>query len=325
MASDADEFVIDYWVTGACDMECPFCYGARRPVSKTIRRKDGKKKEIREYVPSEETIALTNSTAARPEMRLEQAKYVLEKLHRVGARTISIGGGEPLVRTDISEIIHFARSLGALVYLSTNGTYLMRRYSDFETAIDVLGLPLDGPTVEVNARMGRRSYLLANVEEILRYFKCHPPIHLVRVGTVLSKVNAQDMMAIGNFLFRNSAIRAPDVWRIYQFERIGRGRSNQELYKISDAEFNDICRSLIAAFPQANIRPRSNAAHKDAYFFVTPDGVLQIVDETHHISIADLLTVDQNHLVNLLSLHSHTSIKANLNRDWLDDHIRYLR
>ncbi len=75
---------------------------------------------------------------------------------------------------------------------------------------------------------------------------------------------------------------------------------------------------LETAFPEANLRPRSNETHLNAYFFITPDGMLQVVDRTKHVSVADLLAINDEQLQNVIDSRYETVDKANQNRTWLN-------
>lgn len=312
-----ERFIVDVWPTGKCDMECPFCYGADVPVD-TIPQVDlaGQRKMIPQYAPTQEVIALTGQNELRGEMQPDQVRAVISKLKAVGVDTLNIGGGEPLMRPETPEFIQFAHEAGLEVYLSTNGTFFKKQYDRVKDNISVLGLPLDGSTPEMNVEMGRREYTHKNITDILKYFKQNPPTHRVKVGTVVSKINIADVEQIGELLFNDPELYHPDVWRIYQFEALKEGSKNKELYEIGDAEFDDATKRLMARFPQATISPRSNNEHSNAYFFVTPDGTLQIVD-TKHKSIADLLTMGTEELSRLITDFKETQSRASANRKWL--------
>ena len=313
------DFVFDYWPTGQCDMQCPFCYGAQVPdFAKYIPSSDGQKK-VNMYSPSAETILLTSSIEPRPELDLDQSKQVLRLMRSVGGSIITVAGGEPLLRPETPRILSFAKQeLGMIVYLSTDGSFVLNRYPEFNEQIDVMGLPLDGSSIEINERMGRRPYLYNNIRKILGYFREFPPSHIVKVGTVMSKINYDDIANIGRLLFRNPELRSPDVWRLYQFEKIGRGEQNANDYYISNDEFEAKSNEIVQLFPEIDIRPRSNETHLNAYFFVTPDGMLQVVDSSHHVSIADLTSMSTDNLTSLITNYQLTISRANENRDWLE-------
>ncbi len=59
------------------------------------------------------------------EMTLEQCKYVISEIERAGIRSVTITGGEPLIRKDLEEIIAcLAKSNIALTKVYTNGALL---------------------------------------------------------------------------------------------------------------------------------------------------------------------------------------------------------
>lgn len=303
-----ERFVVDFWVTGRCDMECPFCYGADVPShSESSYDEMGRRRVVYYYGPE-----------GKPEMDFTQIQQVILKLKSAGVNTLTIAGGEPLLRRDTPNIIAFAHQAGMEVYLSSNGTFLLRPgvYDEIKHYISTLGLPLDGSTPDINILMGRRPYLYDNIRGILAYFSANRPPHKVKIGTVVSKVNIHDLRNIGDFLFRTPEQYKPDVWRLYQFEPLKRGRENQETYAISMEEFQSAIEKLKTIMPEAPISARSNDDHVNAYFFVTPQGHLQVVD-TEHRDIADLLTISPEELIALIEEHKQTQVRAGRNRDWL--------
>lgn len=315
--SSQERFVVDFWPTGRCDMECPFCYGADVPVAVSGVDNLGAKGKIFLYDTTPETMTVTGSDKLRPEMTIQQMKDVVSKLKAIGVTTLTVAGGEPLIRQETPSLIQFAHSIGLELYLSTNGTFLRKRYDQVKDFIFVLGLPLDGSSPEMNVLMGRKVYLYENIKRILSYFKNSKLPHNVKVGTVVSRINISDIEAIGELLYRTSELYHPDTWRLYQFEPLKEGKKNSSLYEISDSEFSDVVGSLGRKFPEAKISARSNNDHVNAYFFVTPDGMLQIVDIKHR-SIADLLRINVAELRVLISDCRDTKERAGKNREWLE-------
>jgi len=68
----------------------------------------------------------------------------LDDLWALGARWITFGGGEPLLRPDMGEIMAHARKLGFEPFLSTNG-WLIPRCMDVVRLASHVNLSLDGP------------------------------------------------------------------------------------------------------------------------------------------------------------------------------------
>lgn len=84
------------------------------------------------------------SDAPRRECDTEEIKTGLQELYRLGGRWVTFGGGEPLLRPDLGELIVHAKSLGFQVFVSTNGHFVPERLEDLRP-VDNLNFSLDGP------------------------------------------------------------------------------------------------------------------------------------------------------------------------------------
>ncbi len=82
--------------------------------------------------------------APHREWETEKIVHGLEELYRAGARWITFGGGEPLLRSDIETLITKAKEIGFTVFVSTNGRFVPEKI-DILRQVDNVNLSLDGP------------------------------------------------------------------------------------------------------------------------------------------------------------------------------------
>jgi len=82
--------------------------------------------------------------AAADELGTDDVQRGLDTLWDLGVRWLTFGGGEPLIRKDIGEILAHARARGFVVFLSTNG-WLVPQHMDDLRYVDHVNLSLDGP------------------------------------------------------------------------------------------------------------------------------------------------------------------------------------
>ena len=82
--------------------------------------------------------------APHREWDTEKIAQGLGDLYRSGARWITFGGGEPLLRSDIETLITKAKDIGFTVFVSTNGHFVPDKL-DLLRQVDNVNLSLDGP------------------------------------------------------------------------------------------------------------------------------------------------------------------------------------
>ncbi len=80
-----------------------------------------------------------------PDSSIDQEKAILKQVYDSGACSIAFEGGEPLLRTDLVEILAFSRSLPLHTSIITNGTLLESRIGEIAPYINgVVYVSLDG-------------------------------------------------------------------------------------------------------------------------------------------------------------------------------------
>ncbi len=91
------------------------------------------------------------------ELGTDEVKKMLKGMYGAGIKWITFGGGEPLVRSDIAEIVRYAKGLGFRVYLSTTGVFL-EKIEGVEKCVDHINLSFDGPEEVHDEVRGEGSY-----------------------------------------------------------------------------------------------------------------------------------------------------------------------
>jgi MoaA/NifB/PqqE/SkfB family radical SAM enzyme len=103
---------VAWLITGRCNLQCCYC-----------KWKDQRRSE---------------------ELDTAAAKDMIDQMKRAGVRLISFTGGEPLVRSDIGQIIHHVKDSGLVCKLNTNGMLVESRLDDLRR-LDLLQISVDGP------------------------------------------------------------------------------------------------------------------------------------------------------------------------------------
>jgi MoaA/NifB/PqqE/SkfB family radical SAM enzyme len=153
---------IDFHVTSECSQECPYCWGPQdfeNPVD------------------------------------TETALQIVERVKQSGAKRIVFTGGDPVKRSDIHTLLRHAKEIGLEVALSTTGDELSPQFLvDVHQYIDLISLPLDGPTEAVNSRTKKKGHFAA-IMQALEWLRGHPRID-VKLCTPVTRQNLEEIPAI---------------------------------------------------------------------------------------------------------------------------------
>lgn len=118
------------------------------------------------------------------ELNTQSVFNMLEELSAAGVKFIKICGGEPLVRSDLGDIIDFCKSRKMTVSVNSNGT-LVNKYLFKIKNVDELQLTLDGPREVNDAIRGRGVHdKVIEAIEMCKYNKIN-----ILLTTVISKYN----------------------------------------------------------------------------------------------------------------------------------------
>lgn len=129
------------------------------------------------------------------ELGTAEAMAVMEDLRAFGVPVLILSGGEPLMRPDLFDLAHHAKSLGFYLALSTNGTLIDRDHIGPIAAVgfDYLGISLDG-LQETHDRFRRRIGAFQASLNGLRL--CRDAGIKVGMRFTLTRDNAQDLPAL---------------------------------------------------------------------------------------------------------------------------------
>jgi len=158
--------LVGWEITRACNLTCPHCYTAatRKP---------------------------------RDEMTTADCRRVLDELIALGTSFIGWTGGEPLLRSDLEELIIYAREQGNIESgITTNGVLLdeARARSLKQAGVSSMQISLDGSNAERNRVMRRATdEEFSKVVEAIRI--CHRLEFKLHMAMVIGKDTLEDVPA----------------------------------------------------------------------------------------------------------------------------------
>ncbi len=228
-----------HWnVRTRCNLPCSFCYLWRRPFV--------------EELSTVEAIDLIRQIA-------QLAKWIV------------FGGGDPLMRPDLLELVSIARSLGLRVDLQTNADLI--RQVDAESLLsnlDRFGLSLDGESSEIHDAARSAP---GNFDRTFTALQLAERIGLrTTIRTTVTAANVGRIRGLGHLISRYACI---DKWSIRQFSPLGRGERNRTQHEITDSVFQAEVASIrrdYRAVLRIGVVTRDDL--EGCYCLVAPDGTL---------------------------------------------------
>ena len=157
------------------------------------------------------------------ELTTAEVKAVMADLRAYGVPVLILSGGEPLMRPDIFELAHHAKSLGFYLALSTNGTLIDADQVAPIAAVgfDYLGISLDG-LAETHDRFRRRQGAFQASLQGLRL--CHAAGLKVGMRFTLCQDNAHDLPALLDLMGEEGI----DKFYLSHLNYAGRGNKHRE-------------------------------------------------------------------------------------------------
>jgi radical SAM protein with 4Fe4S-binding SPASM domain len=164
------------------------------------------------------------SSEQREELTTTDVYHVLDKLSTAGVGMIDFGGGEPLLRTDIFDILTYSKQLELYTSISTNGTLLDEHCVEHLKTlnIDHVCISLDGAKPETHDHIRDKK---GTYEKTISGIKnCVNAGITTQISTVFMNSNINELRDMYTLL---ESLHV-DGWYIYDFVPAGRGREQQQ-------------------------------------------------------------------------------------------------
>lgn len=229
-------------LTKRCNLECKYCYS-------------------RVYKEDETT-----------ELTTEQIKSFLINFKASGGRRVLYTGGEALLRKDFKELVLFARELGLLVDLFTNGTLIDEECAQFLSEnINLVSVSLDGSRANHDEVRGAKgSYdKIRKALEYLNDKKAH-----FSLQCMVTSSNYDDL----NWLKEVIEKTHPLMIKLGHVSKMGRGRTQKNLWISEDkiVHLKHLAAKISEDYSAFHTRVLTNIITKEELqkFYPTLDNVL---------------------------------------------------
>jgi radical S-adenosyl methionine domain-containing protein 2 len=201
---------VNFHLVKHCPMACNFCYARFEDV-------------------------IRDTKVSKLGLPTEQARAVVTELAKLGFEKINFAGGEPLLRKDLPELIRYAKSLGLVTSIISNGQLITADWiKSVDGRLDQVGISVDSALPSRRVQMGRaiNGKPLTNGDYLER-------AALIRLANISLKINS--VVTAQNFDEDMSEfIRqlAPQRWKVFQALQIdGQNDLDAALIRCPDLAF----------------------------------------------------------------------------------------
>lgn len=172
-----------------------------------------------------------------PDISTREALDKIDEFKNQGIKRIVFTGGEPLLRSDIVELVQKTHKAGIYTVLHTNGILLTEDIiNQLEDSLDQINLPLDGYNEDTNKKLRP----IGHFDLVMKHLDYLKDKDIkVTVSTVACPQNKDYIEKIAEALPAYI-----DKWRIFQFAAVGKARPVKQEFNLSDDEFNRIVEKI---------------------------------------------------------------------------------
>lgn len=177
-----------------------------------------------------------------------QRKVVMEVVDRIvslGFQTITFGGGDPFQYSYVGDLARHAKSSGLNVHIDTHGKSLVESQANvtlLAEAVDLIGLPLDGPTPEVHDGMRGAPGHFSLVLKRLRWLRSIGA--RFKINTMVSRCNVDSLPELSALVQE----LAPERWSVYQYMPLGPGAAVAATHLLDTSAFQSAAATAAERF-----------------------------------------------------------------------------
>lgn len=204
---------------------------------------------------------------------------VVDRVASLEFQTITFGGGDPFQYSYVGDLARRAKALGLMVHIDTHGKSLTASPANtllVTEAVDLLGLPLDGPDSEVHD--GMRS-TLGHFDIVMKRLQWLKGIGArFKVNTIVSQRNIDSLPELATLVHGV----APWRWSIYEYMPLGPGAAMSAAHSLHSTEFQSAVAMVVAklgARASSILEVAAKDSRRSTYPIVHHDGSVFVHSE----------------------------------------------
>ena len=213
---------------------------------------------------------------------------IIDSIVQGGFRQVTISGGEPSINKDFVNVLRRFKKSGIATIVHTNAIkFDVNLLSTIKPLVNRISLSLDGSNenVCVNMRKDPRAYtkVIWILDKILEN---NIPVN---VKTLVTKINAADIVNIGKLLER----RKIDYWTLMEFNPVNRGNYFKTKFELEDTIFDTISTNVKNVVKDTVIKVKLFKREPEKYCFIAPNAdIYTFIPEKGDVLVGSVLNTN---------------------------------
>lgn len=236
----------------------------------------------------------------------EQAFIILDKLKDAGLKKITFAGGEPFLYKNLKEVVDYAKYIGLITSIITNGSFLTYEKLIEFINLDWIGISVDSMSRDTNKLIGRTNG--KDVDYLLICDMVKDIGFKLKINTVVNRHNKDENM---NWFIEKYN---PERWKVFQALRIeGQNDKQFDEIKVSGKEYSDF---IERHKMQTSLVAEDNEAMTGSYLLIDPQGRLFENSKGKHTYSSSLQDNDIEKCLSEINLDREMFIKRGGIYEW---------
>lgn len=236
---------------------------------------------------------------------LEDNKKIVDNLVRLGVTSITFAGGEPLMYTDLLDLIKYAHGYNLRINLITNGS-LIKISSEYSLKLlqylDKITFSLDSTNNAINENLGRGINHFEHLKAIIPHIHRVLPDLNIEINSVVTKKYPNETNYLIDEIQNNFLYHGVRKLKVSRFDPIrGNAYLLRDEFDMTDEKFENVKRSTMRDDLGFAIDYRDKEDIEKNYV-VTPAGSLSKAINSKDIVIVDDLSKNIEEIFNDLKL-----------------------
>ena len=213
---------------------------------------------------------------------------ILDNIIKSNIKNITWTGGEALLIPYLPELMRIAHEHGIKNKLITNGILLTEeKLSEISKYVDIITLSIDSTNDEINNKLGRGKDHFERISKCIENIKKYDII-TVKINTVLTKINTDEMQKLGEFLAHNQI----KYWRIFKFMPLRElSLKSKDKFDISDEVYQNILENIKSKFSSINLEQRTFVEFETLYVLNLANGDIYITENQKDRKLGNALEI----------------------------------